>query len=81
MSTTTIITIIIIVIVFIVLVISKDSNFGINLKRVYCPKCNEKQPIVRKPNGQRQALYGGHTCRKCGTEMDKYGDIILDSWS
>jgi hypothetical protein len=70
-----------IVLMFLFSLIKKDSKFahlGINLSRIHCPKCNEKQPIVRKPNGQRQALYGGNTCRKCGTEMDKYGDIILD---
>jgi transposase-like protein len=57
---------------------SKYSDFGINLKRVYCPKCNTKQPIVRKPNNQRQALFGGYTCKKCGAEMDKFGTEIKD---
>ncbi|MFV0531655.1 MAG: hypothetical protein ACK5MD_09515 [Flavobacteriales bacterium] len=57
---------------------SKFSHLGINVNRVYCPKCNEKQPIIRKPKNQRQALYGGYTCKKCGTEMDKYGTEITD---
>jgi len=52
---------------------SKYSKLGINLKRVYCPKCNLKQPIIRKPTNERQILYGGYTCKNCGTEMDKYG--------
>jgi RNase P subunit RPR2 len=52
---------------------SKNSHLGINLKRIYCPKCNEKQPIIRKPANQKEALYGGNTCKNCGTEMDKYG--------
>ncbi len=56
--------------------IRKDSKFGINLKRVYCPKCNLKQPIIRKPGNERQMLYGGHTCKNCGTELDKYGSEI-----
>ena len=73
MSATTIITIIIVVIFFIILVIRKDSKFGINLKRVYCPKCNLKQPIIRKPANERQLLYGGYTCENCKIEMDKYG--------
>jgi hypothetical protein len=29
---------------------SKDkSKWGINLKRVYCPVCHTKQPIIRMP--------------------------------
>ena len=51
---------------------------GINLKRVYCPKCGLKQPIIRKPKNERQALYGGNTCKNCGTEMDKYGQKIVE---
>ncbi len=42
--------------------IRKDSKFGINLKRVFCPKCNLKQPIIRKPANERPILFGGHTC-------------------
>jgi len=49
------------------------SNLGINLNRVYCPNCQTKQPFIRKPANQRQVLYGGLTCSKCNTEMDKYG--------
>lgn len=77
------IAVIIVIILFVILIFSfkkdsKYSNLGINLGRVYCPKCNEKQPIIRKPKNKRQALYGGHTCRRCGTEMDKYGTEIKD---
>ncbi|MDT0556339.1 hypothetical protein [Patiriisocius hiemis] len=57
---------------------SKYSDFGINFKRVFCPKCNTKQPIVRKPANQRQALFGGYTCKKCDTEMDKFGTEIKE---
>ncbi|TMM57544.1 hypothetical protein FEE95_13780 [Maribacter algarum] len=56
--------------------INKDGKYadlGINISRVYCPNCNQKQPIMRKPANERQALFGGYTCKKCKTEMDKYG--------
>jgi|GEM_PF-800478 len=56
---------------------SRDkSSLGINLNRIYCPNCQTKQPFIRKPANQRQALYGGCTCRNCKTEMDKYGVAI-----
>ena len=55
---------------------SKYSKFGIHIKRIYCPNCNQKQPIARKPVNQRQALFGGYTCKNCNTEMDKYGTEI-----
>lgn len=50
-----------------------DSKLGINLSRVHCPKCDERQEIIRKPASKEQALYGGYTCTNCGTEMDKFG--------
>lgn len=52
------------------------SKFGINLKRVYCPVCKTKQPIIRMPGSLEEGLYGGTTCPKCQTRLDKYGDII-----
>ena len=57
---------------------SKHSDFGINLKRNYCSNCNEKQPIVRTPANLKEALFGGSTCKKCGTKMDKYGEEIIN---
>ncbi len=54
----------------------KISKWGINLKAVYCPICNTKQQFFRIPKNKRQLLWGGNTCPKCGTEMDKYGVVI-----
>ena len=76
---TEIITYAIIIIVF-VFVFSKatknKSKWGINLKRVYCPVCGTKQPIVRWPANQQQFLFGGTTCPKCHANLDKYGTVI-----
>jgi hypothetical protein len=56
---------------------SKDkSKWGINLKRVNCPVCNTKQPVFRIPKSVEQGLWGGTTCPKCHTKLDKYGNII-----
>jgi len=63
-------------IIFFVLKSREKSKFGINLKRVYCPVCQTKQPIIRKPANEREALWGGHTCINCNTEMDKYAKAI-----
>lgn len=52
------------------------TKLGINLKRVYCPVCGTKQPLVRIPKDVQQSLFGGTTCPKCGANLDKYGDII-----
>ena len=69
------------IVILIILLVSIKKNsgnakFGINLKRVYCPKFNLKQPIIRKPKTENQILYGGYTCKNCNTEMDKYGTEI-----
>ena len=54
----------------------KQSKNGINLKTIYCPNCNTKQPFLRLPKNISQTLYGGIICPKCGKELDKYGNII-----
>jgi RNase P subunit RPR2 len=52
------------------------SKWGINLKRVYCPVCHTKQPIIRWPDSWAQGVWGGTTCPKCHAILDKYGDVI-----
>jgi hypothetical protein len=52
------------------------SKWGMNLKRVECPVCQTKQPIFRWPDSSTQAAWGGTTCPKCHTRLDKYGKII-----
>jgi ribosomal protein S27AE len=54
----------------------KNSKWGINFKKVNCPKCGDEQAKVRRPKNIRQFLWGGSTCPKCGTEMDKFGKEI-----
>lgn len=41
-----------------------------------CPNCGTQQPAQRKPTSWRQALFGGWTCAKCGTEIDRHGHAI-----
>lgn len=52
------------------------ANWGINLRRVSCPRCHALMPGVRKPSSTQQALWGGWTCEECGCEMDKWGREI-----
>jgi hypothetical protein len=63
-------------VIWLVIASKNKSKFGINLKRVYCPICQTKQPIVRMPKGGAQTLWGGTTCPNCQANLDKYGDII-----
>ena len=63
-------------IVFFIIKSRNKSKFGLNFSRVYCPSCQTKQPIIRMPQNERQTLYGGWTCEKCKTEMDKYGQVV-----
>ncbi len=41
-----------------------------------CPTCGIVQPAVRTPTSFRQAVLGGWTCAKCGTEIDRHGRVI-----
>jgi hypothetical protein len=53
-----------------------SGRWGINTNAVRCPRCDEPAPTVRVPANWRQALWGGHTCRECGCEYDKWGKPI-----
>lgn len=55
----------------------RKSKYGLNFKRVCCPVCGTKQPMIRVPENQNQMLYGGNTCSKCQAELDKYGNFIF----
>jgi hypothetical protein len=55
------------------------QRWGLNLKRVNCPRCGTVMPLVRKPTSVEQATWGGWTCPSCGCEMDKYGKEIAKS--
>ena len=54
----------------------RRSQWGINFSRPSCPTCRQAFPRVRVPRSIRQALWGGHTCEKCGTEADKWGNKV-----
>jgi hypothetical protein len=58
--------------------IRKRGRWGINLRPVRCPECGKLAPVIRRPKNRRQALWGGCTCERCGTEYDKWGRPIAD---
>jgi predicted RNA-binding Zn-ribbon protein involved in translation (DUF1610 family) len=59
--------------------VRQRGKWGINAKQVYCPECGEPAPAIRTPKNRRQALWGGHTCDRCGIEYDKWGDPVKGS--
>jgi hypothetical protein len=56
--------------------LGEESEWGINLETVYCPKCNERMPVVRVPENLHQLMWGGWTCPLCGCQMDKWGNAL-----
>jgi prepilin signal peptidase PulO-like enzyme (type II secretory pathway) len=57
----------------------EKTKLGINFDPPReCPKCGNPFPIVRIPADFQEALWGGNTCRKCGTKIDKWGKIRSD---
>jgi len=42
----------------------------------YCAKCHVKLPFFRRPHNFRQFLIGGWICPKCGSELDREGNLI-----
>ena len=41
---------------------------------VHCPHCGARLPMIRKPSSAEEIMWGGWTCPKCGTKVDKYGN-------
>jgi hypothetical protein len=54
----------------------KSLYYGFQFTSVKCPKCEETVPYLRTPSSMKQELWGGWTCKRCGTEMDKFGTDV-----
>jgi hypothetical protein len=52
---------------------SVRNRWGVNVKSTRCPRCNAPPPRFRIPNSLQEFLWGGWTCRACGTRVDKWG--------
>jgi hypothetical protein len=44
-------------IMWLIIMSKRKSKYGLNFKRVYCPVCGTKQPMIRVPKNQNQILY------------------------
>jgi hypothetical protein len=42
-------------------------------RRRHCPQCATALPRIRRHTNQRQGLWGGWTCPRCGCEVDRNG--------
>ena len=56
--------------------VERKGDMGINLNSTQCPKCSTPLPLIRRPANLRQFLWGGSTCKNCGTEVDKWGKPV-----
>jgi len=52
------------------------GKWGISFRGRLCPTCGTPLPLIRRPANERQRLWGGGTCKKCGTEVDKWGVVV-----
>jgi hypothetical protein len=52
--------------------VRRSGKWGINLRRVACPRCEQPMPRIRAPKTLQQGMWGGSTCA-CGCEVDKWG--------
>jgi len=48
----------------------------LELKKHSCPACGKQLPEIRRPLNLRMALWGGHYCKECNVELDKWGRRI-----
>lgn len=51
------------------------GKFGLGPLQVSCPNCGAAQPFIRTAASFRQMMFGGYTCSRCGTEIDKFGRV------
>jgi predicted RNA-binding Zn-ribbon protein involved in translation (DUF1610 family) len=61
------------VVLFIWSLTRRRDKWGLNTRSTDCPNCGEPVARIRHPRSLAQAMWGGYTCAKCGTEMDKWG--------
>lgn len=56
------------------------GKWGINLKvPEACPVCTVPRPRgMRVPADRHEAMWGGWTCKACGTKLDKWGRVRAD---
>ncbi len=53
--------------------IGEGKKMGLNFSTDNkCPSCGTDIPTFRRPKNFRQMMWGGWTCEKCGTEVDKW---------
>lgn len=62
--------------VIIILMSRIKGKLGINIERVNCPRCFTEMPSLRIPTSLKQTMWGGWSCKNCGSELDKYGSLI-----
>ena len=63
-------------VIWLIIASKNKSKWAINIKRVYCPACQAKQPVIRLPKNGSEALWGGTTCPGCHANLDKYGNVV-----
>jgi DNA-directed RNA polymerase subunit RPC12/RpoP len=51
----------------------RDLISGIGQVPHRCSRCHEELPRFRLPRSFRQAILGGWTCKRCGSEIDRHG--------
>lgn len=66
------------VLVVIIVGTLRKTRWGINPRGPRtCPGCERAHMgVFRKPASLGEALWGGRTCDKCGTRVDKWGRAI-----
>ncbi len=58
------------------LLVPTSSRWGINSKPPSaCPTCQSPLPWVRRPADAHEALWGGWTCKTCGSRLDRRGRL------
>ena len=58
--------------------ITEPNKWTINTTPAFCPKCEARMPVFRKPANLRQMFWGGWTCQTCGTEVSKMGHKLFE---
>lgn len=58
--------------------VRRRGRWGVNLRRLACPRCDAKLPRLLYPGTLRQAMSGGFTCPECGCVVDKWGRQAID---
>ena len=64
-------------IAFMLIMFAFIIGIAIGRKNIICPKCKTPFQLGTSKRNFHQIMWGGWTCQKCGSEIDRKGNLVI----